>query len=641
MLQLLEVGARQQVPGLHHTAMEVLREMQASEFADDTAKVNTRAYNCVIVTVGLSASSLATARAAVEAVWGLVKEMAATGGAVAPNLTTYGLVLQTCDDAATFGTSVAAAVATNALVVMKKLGGSVAPRIEHYNELLSVYSRLAVGDTSGEYARKAIDLLRGMSASGVVAPKLRSYHLVLRCCEHAAASDVEWAPDEAVRHLRMVLDPASGLKPESKTYGMAMNACASSMNFENASSRLEQGLGIVSMVLNDSSGTSHSMQTVNTALKLCARAAKHGAARGAVHAITLLRQAADSGFEPNVISYNNAITACANAIPLAHPEKYLEAAQRLLEEAKAKGEAAQPNVITYQATLEACAAASWAKVEHAATTAVRILEEAKELQFRKGILYSTTVRACGGSLFNAEPGALQRLLDLMKEGRDLMATHTPYSAAIRAIVNSVHTGGLPVLQEGLKLLYQQREKLDGSDLPDLLTYNAVLRACSIVAQNGDAGAAPIALGLFEYLQAQGGDLKPNMRTYRHTVLSCLYSAKRDAQLLETGAQLMQRRKSLRARSPELAVAFVEAFQAVSVDKEKLAKCPTAVAIAARLGVTASSANSTSAGKGAGKKKAKFNAQDRGHKPRPKDSKGEGRGKEQGERRRGPTTTKAG
>jgi len=172
----------------------------------------------------------------------------------------------------------------------------------------------------------SVELLRKMENDDDIAPNGRSY----TTCMHALARKRKW--HEALQMLKKMLNEGKeSVKPTIVTFNVAISACEKAGRWSNA-------LEILELMRASSKKTITCNET--SAHKRSDRGQQLGVRTGGMK---------NHDVEPDVISYNAAISACEKAQKWQEAEKLF---QEMLSSAS-DSVAVEPNVITYNALLSA------------------------------------------------------------------------------------------------------------------------------------------------------------------------------------------------------------------------------------------------------------------------------------------------
>ena len=200
-------------------------------------------------------------------------------------------------------------------------------------------------------------------------------------------------------------------------------------------------------------------------------------------AVELLRSSKSKyGVDPDVITYNAAISACEKGWQW-------ERALELLEEMKSSG--IEPDVISYSAAISACEkGGQWER-------ALELLEEMKSRGIEPNVIsYNAAISAC------EKGGQWERALELLEEmkSRGIEPNVISYSAAISAC----EKGGQ--WERALELLEEMKSR--GIE-PDVISYNAAISACE------KGGQWERALELLEEMKSRGIEPRRHLVQRRH------------------------------------------------------------------------------------------------------------------------------
>ena len=320
-------------------------------------------------------------------------------------------------------------------------------------ETITYNSLLKVLEYSGRW-KLAMKFLRRMRKENVD-PDTITFTSAISAC----AKSGEWRT--ALLLLRM-MDEA-GIEPNTITYTAAIAACERACEWRRALQLL------IEMQDRD---VKADLQTFNTAVGACGRAGEWERAFSIVQ-----DEMASIHIEPNVITYNCLINACANGKP-----PLADRALELLEEMKERG--LEPDIISYNSVLAALARAG------DAARAVSMLKAMRSSASENGvspdsISMTTAISAC------AEAGAWEEAIELLSELRSsgMKVPTLAYSKAIAALKKCGRW------QQACGLLRTiSSERL----AHNAVTTNFVLEACDAAGES--AVALRELLELFEYVE---------------------------------------------------------------------------------------------------------------------------------------------
>mmetsp|Transcript_36864 Transcript_36864/g.83129 ORF Transcript_36864/g.83129 Transcript_36864/m.83129 type:complete len:375 (-) Transcript_36864:33-1157(-) len=185
--------------------------------------------------------------------------------------------------------------------------------------------------------------------------------------------------------------------------------------------------------------------------------------------------------EPDVISYNVLIDACARAGGVKGSRGRIEEGLKVLNQMKEAG--LQPDTITYNTLINLCAKAArvWGSV--GVSHAIRILDMMNEgnvqpdLQTYNSLLNTYAQAASAGHVYGF--GEVMGILSMMRKGGlkpDLYSYNTIMNLCAKSAKIPPHLKGVTAwsLDEGMQVL---KMMADDNLLGDVVTYTALLETC--------------------------------------------------------------------------------------------------------------------------------------------------------------------
>jgi PPR repeat. len=343
---------------------------------------------------------------------------------------------------------------------------------------------------------------------------------VLKTLVRKASKGSKHAGKQAVQILDRMIDAHQKgnrlMKPDRIIFSSVINCIAKGGGKDSGSEALEILNRMQNMYKEGDLDLRPDTVTINTTLSALANTETRESARQSEHLLEAMITGNDPAMAPNVKSYTLVISAWAKS----GAKEFMEKIEKLLLDMEKVDDEAKPNTVTYSTVLNAFAKSVDPSSYDRAMRVLQRMESGAIGVIPNSYCYASVMECISknpdkDSICSKTLALLQRLTEQNKRGNISRDSYTVvFNTAIKAIERSSEQLKDKVVLQILALMKEVNGKRQIMAIPNVRTYNSIIRACAFTkgSRSDKEAAFETAMSALHSIRSSK-DLSPDLFTY--------------------------------------------------------------------------------------------------------------------------------